>query len=294
MGLLEYEKGYRLEKEYPLFSIPFYEDSIEKSQDPKLKKITATRLYYLYKKHRKYSDILNHYTKYKNLLFIGKEHDETIKEICEFYKISLSDYYATYPILYNIAPETTGELLELITLKEDQNLFLFIYTYLMQTKKYNELRTILFYLPETIATPILKFGLVVKLNQENTESIAKRLLSKEDLNEKESSDIHYLLGIYYLQNGNYVSSEKALKESLKFGDKKRAHRELAKLYIIQGRFEDACKLWQYPPSLQNESEILISLLCNPSKKYPNELKESIRLLNQTEKNQFYIIAAESL
>jgi len=283
-----YEKGYRLEKDYSLFSIPLYERSLQASSDPKFQRIVATRLYYLYRKFRKYPDLLLHYSRYKSLLTIGSEHESAIRDLCRDYKISSEDFYRLYPVLFRANFEEIGSILEILTQTESKNLLTFAYFFLISTKKLEELRTILFYLPESIASPVLKIGLLVKMNDENTIEVINRYLEREELTNKEKSDALFLLGQYLMQNGNYSEAEKAFTMSQKLYDFSRGIREKGKLLVLQGRIEEACNLGNYPRRDFSESDQLLYILCNPSsRKIPPELKDSVQILLESENTRFY-------
>lgn len=286
-ALTLYEKGYKLEKNYPVFAIPVYERVLKSNPDAKLKKITATRLYYLYKKFRKYPELLNHYAIYRNILAIGNEHSESIQQITKVYQISNSEFQAIYPVIYRIDSENIGTLLDQIMESSSKNLFNFSYSYLMANKKYDELRIIMFYLPENLALPILRIGLLVKMNDSITEDVIQKYLEREDLDDKTKSDTFYLLGQYYLIQENYTRAEEIFRLSKRHGNSQRADREIAKVFISQGRFTEACQQGKFSERNFHESDYLLYLTCNTKDDLIPEMKIALDLLKTNENSAYY-------
>jgi hypothetical protein len=282
-----YEKGYKLEKTFPIFAIPVYERVLRSNPDTKLKKITATRLYYLFKKFRKYPELLNHYAMYRNILSIGSEHSDSISQIIKIYQISYSEYQAIYPIITNINPENIGSLLDIIMESSSKNLFNFSYSYLMSNRKYDELRTIMFYLPENLALPILRIGLLVKMNDSNTEEVILKFLEREDINNDIKSDIFYLLGQYYLIQENYTSAEENFRLSQKYGKQDRGKREIAKSFIAQSRISEACRLGPFPTRNFHEADYLLYLTCTQKEDLIPEMQIAIDILISKESSNYF-------
>ncbi|MCC5816767.1 MAG: hypothetical protein JJT78_18610 [Leptospira sp.] len=282
-----YEKGYKLEKTFPIFAIPVYERVLRANPDAKLKKITATRLYYLFKKFRKYPELLNHYAMYRNILSIGSEHSDSISQIIKIYQISYSEYQAIYPIITSIKSENIGTLLDIIMESSSKNLFNFSYSYLMSNRKYDELRTIMFYLPESLALPILRIGLLVKMNDPNTEQVIQKFLEREDLNDDTKSDSFYLLGQYYLIQENYTSAEEYFRLSQKYGKSDRGKREIAKSFIAQGRISEACKLGPFPARNFHEADYLLYLTCTQKEDLIPEMQIAIDILISKESSNYF-------
>lgn len=277
-----YESGYKLEKTYPLFAIPLYEKVLRSNPNYKLKRITATRLYYLYKKFRKYPELLTHYSRYRTILSLGKEHSSSIGEILKVYRITGTDFYEIYPLLSRIDSENIGEILDKLVESSNKNLFHFSYFYLISMKKYEELRTLMFYLPETIARPILKIGLLVKMGSDSTEDVVAKFLENEELNESQKSDSFYLLGQYYLQQKNYTRAEEFFFMSIKHGKEDRSRREIAKILISQGSIQTACQSMKHKPRPSHEMDQLLYLTCSHKKNIPREMKYSVEILRSQE------------
>lgn len=276
-----YETGYTLEKNYPIFSIPLYERVLASSADTKLKKVAATRLYYIYKKFRKYPEILSLYSRYGNLAGLGKEHGQTIQEIIRHYRISGAQFYKVYPIIQNPHPETTSELLEILMEESSRPLLEFVYFFMMSKGQYEELRTLLYYLPESIAPPILRMGLLVKMQEPDTIDVMNQYLEREGLTKSNQADAFYLAGIFHRSQRDLEPSLEALKMSQELANPDRAKREIAKTWVSFGRVPEACKLGPFPNRDFPETDLILHLICKNEKPI-KELQQALSILADRE------------
>lgn len=286
-----YEAGYSLEKNYPIYSIPVYEKVLMSNADSKLKRITGTRLYYLYKKFRKYPELISLYSKYGTLLGLGKEHSNSIQDLLKYYRITYPQYERIYPLLQVPNPENTARILEIVMEESSRNLFEFTYSFMIHNEQYEELRTLTFYLPSNLSSNALRIGILVKTGDDLSSSVISEYLAKEDITNKERSDILYLYGILLRNQNQKEEAMEYFKSSKNYGNPERGNREIAKTLVSQYRITDACKLGKFAQREFNEADHLLTILCSASSKPIPQLRQALEILGETKENEEYYLYA---
>lgn len=282
-----YEIGYSLEKDYPIYSIPVYEKVLETNANSKLKQITGTRLYYLYKKFKKYPELLSLYSRYGRLLGLGKEHSNTVQDLLKYYKITYLQYERVYPLIQNSHPENTAQILEIIMEESSKSLFEFTYSFMIHREQYEELRTLTFYLPNNLSSNALRIGILVKTQDDLSSSVISESLAKEDITNKERSDILYLYGILLRNQNQKEEAMEYFKSSKNYGNPDRGNREIAKTLVSQYRIADACKLGKFAQREFNEADHLLTILCSASTKPIPQLRQALEILGERKENEEY-------
>ncbi|WCL49863.1 hypothetical protein [Leptospira sp. GIMC2001] len=289
-----YEKAYKLEKSYPVFSIPIYEESLAKNPDRDLKRIIATRLYFLYGRTNKYPELLSHYSRYSGFLAVGKEHEKKIGELIRAYQINSNQFSAAYTLAVHPTNEKISNLLELLIEQSSASLFQFVYSVLMNRGYFEELRTLMFYLPESIASPIFRIGLLVKSGETETPQVIENYLERESITDSEKSDAFYLYGQYLRSTKRFDESLEYFRKSQQFGNKERANRELGKSLVATGQVNEACKLGPFAKRENSEQDYLLHLICSKTKPTDKELKIAIDLLGEKDNTEFFMNAGYRL
>jgi tetratricopeptide (TPR) repeat protein len=286
-----YESGYRMEKKQPLFSIPIYEVVLKARPDAKLEKITAIRLYFLYHSRKKYPEMLAHYSRYHKILNLSKEHTQNLRDVYSYYRITGEQFYAVYPSLLDPNPDAIGTLLEYLIKQNSVPLFEFVYTMMMNRGNFDELRTLMFYLPEELAKPILRIGLVAKANDEITKETVRNYLERSDLTKSEISDTYYLYAQYLRGTGELEESIRFFRESGKLDKTERAKKEEAKSLVALGKIPEACEIKNLSFSPLSESDLALKILCSKkqSEEIPvdSDLRLALRCLAAKDNETFY-------
>ena len=288
-GINLYEKAYHLEKNYPLFSIPIYEKLLHSSSSKDVRRIASIRLYFLYVKYKKYPELLDLYSKYGSIIRLNKEHQTNLQEMYKSYHITSAQFYEIYPLLRNPNEENRALILEILTAQNSTKLLEFVYSIWNQMGNFEELRTLLFYLPETIAKPSLKMAILVKTEDASTADVITEYLENDNLTNIERSDAIYLYGQYLKSLKYYTESIQNFEASGNIERKERSKKESAKSYIAMGKIQTACKLGSSHFQFSSESDTVLQIVCNPSsfKDLNRDLKLSWEILSTREQEDFY-------
>jgi hypothetical protein len=290
-ALQYYEAGYKLEKNTPIYSIPLYEKVLSTNADSKLKRITGTRLYYLYKRYKKYPELLSLYSRYGSLLSLGKEHNNNIQDLLKYYKISIVQFQKIYPLIQIPDPENTSTILEILMAESSKHLFEFTYSFMIHRRQYEELRILTFYLPSSIASNTLRIGILVKTQDDLSSDVITEYLEKEDITNAERSDILYLYGILLRKLNHIEEAIEYFNRSKTYGNPERGKREIAKTMVSQFRITEACKMGKFTPREFNEADYLLTILCTASEKPIPELRQALNILSEREENDRYYLSA---
>jgi hypothetical protein len=288
-GINLYEHAYHLEKDYPIFAIPIYEQLLSGSIAKDLRRIASIRLYFLYSKYKKYPELLSHYSKYGTQLKLSKEHQNNLQEMFKAYQITSSDFYTTYPLLVDPSGENISTLLEILIERNSSKLLEFCYSILNYTSNYEALRTLLFYLPESLAKPSLKIAILVKTQDSQTADRITEYLDTEKLTAIERSDAIYLYAQYLKSMSYYNESIENFTISGNLANKERSLRESAKSYVSQGKIEKACSLGKLSYNFSSESDTTLKLICSGELRKESEknLKIAWDILASRDQSDFY-------
>jgi hypothetical protein len=205
------------------------------------------------------------------------------------YQITSSDFYTTYPLLVDPSGENISTLLEILIERNSSKLLEFCYSILNYTSNYEALRTLLFYLPESLAKPSLKIAILVKTQDSQTADRITEYLDTEKLTAIERSDAIYLYAQYLKSMSYYNESIENFTISGNLANKERSLRESAKSYVSQGKIEKACSLGKLSYNFSSESDTTLKLICSGELRKESEknLKIAWDILASRDQSDFY-------
>jgi hypothetical protein len=288
-GINLYEHAYHLERDYPIFAIPIYEQLLAGSIAKDVRRIASIRLYFLYSKYKKYPELLNLYSKYGSLVRLNKEHQANLHEMFRTYQISSSDFYKTYPLLVDPNNENISSILEILIETNSSKLLEFCYSILNYSSNYEALRTLLFYLPNSIAKPSLKLAVLAKSTDPNTGNLITEFLEDKEISNNDRSDAIYIYAQYLKALQYYDEAIENFNLSGSISNKERSLRESAKIYVSQGKISKACSLGKFAYNFSSESDNTLKLLCSGKtiKGTEKNLKIAWEILASREQSDFY-------
>ena len=283
-----YSRAYNLEKEFPVLSIILYEKAVYNEDNPKRKQVAVSRLFFLYKKFRKYPEILILADRFKLDSSTQKHLDAVFNTIAEFTGLSLEELTAVIELSGKGDAESVKKLAEFLA-KDNVNASSFVLKYLIKKGEFAALEKIFqswqlreFY-PEHYVTYL------IYENKSGPEEFFSAL-ENDSYTEQKKAVLYYLRAMYFRRQSDFAYSNDLLARSYNLSPKKYIIAEIGKNQAALGQKEQACqpKNQKYL-DLEKESDLAFSLYCRKSIKtrYSNELGESLRLQSFRDHLPFY-------
>jgi len=283
-----YSKAYNLEKEFPLLSVILYEKAVYNENNPKIKQVAVSRLFFLYKKFRKYPEILILADRFKMDYSTQKHLDEIYEKIAALTGLSREELNSVIDLCGRGDDESVKKLSEFIS-RDNMNANNFILKYLIRKGEFVILEKIFqswqmreFY-PEHYITYL------IFENKSGPDDFFSNV-ENDTYTDQRKAVLYYLRAMYYRRQSDFSFSNDLLAKSYELSPKKYILPEIGKNLASLGQKEPACqpKHLKYL-DLEKESDLAFSLYCRTSVKSRNkiELDESLRLQSFRDHLPFY-------